>query len=502
LNAAAVCHVFSQDKNAARCAGTFRSDIRPPASPFKARSSLFALAARVPYEGALQQIIWNHRIMRLSCFFLPLLKETPSEAQIVSHRLMLRAGMIRQEAAGIYAWLPLGFRVLKKIEQIVRDEMNRAGAIEILMPTLQPSDLWKETGRYDAYGPEMLRITDRHDRELLYGPTNEDMVTEIFRAYVRSYKALPLNLYHIQWKFRDEVRPRFGVMRGREFLMKDAYSFDLNAEDARKSYNRMYVAYLRTFTRMGLKTIPMRAETGPIGGDLSHEFIVLAETGESQVYCHKDLLDMPVPGEDVDFNSDLSPIVQQRTSLYAATSDVHDQARFEMEVPENKRVSARGIEVGQVFYFGTKYSVPMKALVTGPDGKDVPIEGGSYGIGVSRLVGAIIEASHDDAGIIWPEAVAPFDIALINLKSGDAKTDAACEDLYAKLTKAGRDILYDDRDERPGAKFASADLIGIPWQLVIGPRSLEKGMVEVKNRATGAKEELSLDATFNRFAKV
>ncbi len=440
--------------------------------------------------------------MRLSRFFLPLLKETPSEAQIVSHRLMLRAGMIRQEAAGIYAWLPLGFRVLKKIEQIVRDEMNRAGAIEILMPTLQPSDLWKETGRYDAYGPEMLRITDRHDRELLYGPTNEDMVTEIFRAYVRSYKALPLNLYHIQWKFRDEVRPRFGVMRGREFLMKDAYSFDLNAEDARKSYNRMYVAYLRTFTRMGLKTIPMRAETGPIGGDLSHEFIVLAETGESQVYCHKDLLDMPVPGEDVDFNSDLSPIVQQRTSLYAATSDVHDQARFEMEVPEDKRVSARGIEVGQVFYFGTKYSVPMKALVTGPDGKDVPIEGGSYGIGVSRLVGAIIEASHDDAGIIWPEAVAPFDIALINLKSGDAKTDAACEDLYAKLTKAGRDILYDDRDERPGAKFASADLIGIPWQLVIGPRSLEKGMVEVKNRATGAKEELSLDATFNRFAKV
>ncbi len=439
--------------------------------------------------------------MRLSRFFLPLLKETPAEAQIVSHRLMLRAGMIRQEAAGIYAWLPLGFRVLKKIEQIVREEMNRAGAIEILMPTLQPSDLWKETGRYDAYGPEMLRIKDRHERELLYGPTNEDMVTEIFRAYVRSYKALPLNLYHIQWKFRDEVRPRFGVMRGREFLMKDAYSFDLNAEDARKSYNRMYVAYLRTFTRMGLKTIPMRAETGPIGGDLSHEFIVLAETGERQVYCHRDLLDMPVPGDDVDFDSDLAPIVQQRTALYAATSDVHDQARFESEVPEDKRVSARGIEVGQVFYFGNKYSVPMKALVTGPDGKDVPIEGGSYGIGVSRLVGAIIEASHDDAGIIWPDAVAPFDIALINLKSGDAKTDAACEDLYAKLTKAGRDVLYDDRDERPGAKFAGADLIGIPWQVVIGPRSLEKGMVEIKNRATGAKEELSLEATIDRFAK-
>jgi prolyl-tRNA synthetase len=439
--------------------------------------------------------------MRLSRYFLPVLKETPSEAQIVSHRLMLRAGLVRQEAAGIYAWLPLGFRVLKKIEQIVREEMNRAGAIEILMPTLQPSDLWKETGRYDAYGPEMLRIKDRHDREMLYGPTNEDMVTEIFRAYVRSYKALPLNLYHIQWKFRDEVRPRFGVMRGREFLMKDAYSFDLNEENARKSYNRMYVAYLRTFTRMGLKTIPMRAETGPIGGDLSHEFIVLAETGESQVYCHRDLLDMPVPGEDVDFDSDLAPIVQQRTSLYAATSDVHDEERFEKEVPEDKRVSARGIEVGQVFYFGDKYSKPMKAVVTGPDGKDVAVQGGSYGIGVSRLVGAIIEAFHDDNGIIWPEPVAPFDIVLINLKAGDAKVDAACEDLYAKLTAAGKDVLYDDTNDRPGAKFATADLIGIPWQLVVGPRGLENGVVEVKSRATGAKEEMSLDAALSRFVK-
>jgi len=439
--------------------------------------------------------------MRLSRYFLPLIKETPSEAQIVSHRLMLRAGLIRQEAAGIYAWLPLGLRVLKKIEAIVREEMNRAGAIEILMPTLQPSDLWKETGRYDAYGPEMLRIKDRHDREMLYGPTNEDMVTEIFRAYVKSYKALPLNLYHIQWKFRDEVRPRFGVMRGREFLMKDAYSFDIDEAAARRSYNRMYVAYLRTFSRMGLKTIPMRAETGPIGGDLSHEFIVLAETGESQVFCHKDLLDMPVPGADIDFNSDLEPIVRQRTSLYAATSDVHDQARFEKEVPQDKRVSARGIEVGQVFYFGDKYSKPMKALVTGPDGKDVAVQGGSYGIGVSRLVGAIIEASHDDNGIVWPEPVAPFDIALINLKAGDAKVDAACEDLYGKLTAAGKDVLYDDTDDRPGAKFASQDLIGIPWQVVIGPRGLEKGMVEVKNRATGAKEEMSMEVVINRLTK-
>ncbi len=438
--------------------------------------------------------------MRLSRYFLPVLKETPAEAQIVSHRLMLRAGLIRQEAAGIYAWLPLGIRVLNKIKRIVHEEMNRAGAIEILMPTLQSADLWRESGRYDAYGKEMLRIKDRHDRELLYGPTNEEMVTEIFRAYVRSYKSLPLNLYHTQWKFRDEVRPRFGVMRGREFLMKDAYSFDIDKAAARKSYNRMYVAYLRSFARMGLKSIPMRAETGPIGGDLSHEFIVLAETGESQVFCHKDLLDMPIPGEDTDFDGDLEPIIKSRTDLYAATEDVHDQARFETEVPADKRLSARGIEVGQVFYFGTKYSAPMKAVVAGPDGKEVPVEMGSYGIGVSRLVGAIIEASHDDAGIVWPEPVAPFDVALINLKSGDAAADKACEEIYAKLTKAGVEVLYDDTDERPGAKFASMELIGIPHQLIVGPRGLKAGVVEVKSRATGAKEELSLEAAVNRFA--
>jgi prolyl-tRNA synthetase len=438
--------------------------------------------------------------MRLSHYFLPILRETPKEAEIVSHRLMLRAGMLRQEAAGIYAWLPLGLRVLTKIAAIVREEMDRAGAIEMLMPTLQPSDLWRETGRYDAYGPEMLRIKDRHEREMLYGPTNEDMITDIFRASVKSYKALPLNLYHIQWKFRDEVRPRFGVMRGREFLMKDAYSFDLDAAGARRSYNKMYVAYLRTFARMGLKTIPMRAETGPIGGDLSHEFIVLAETGESQVYCHKDLLNLPVPGADVDFDSDLEPIVRQRTALYAATSDVHDQARFEAEVPEDKRVSARGIEVGQVFYFGSKYSVPMKAVVTGPDGKEVPIEGGSYGIGVSRLVGAIIEANHDDAGIVWPEPVAPFAVGLINLKVGDAATDAACGDLYEKLGRAGRDVLYDDRDERPGGKFATMDLIGLPNQIIVGPKSLGEGKVEMKDRRTGQRELLTVEAAINKLA--
>jgi prolyl-tRNA synthetase len=439
--------------------------------------------------------------MRLSKYFLPTLKENPAEAQIVSHRLMLRAGMIRQEAAGIYAWLPLGKRVLAKIEKIVREEMDRAGAIEILMPTLQPADLWKETGRYEAYGPEMLRITDRHDRELIYGPTNEDMVTEIFRAAVKSYKSLPINLYHIQWKFRDEVRPRFGLMRGREFLMKDAYSFDIDKAAARLSYNRMYVSYLRTFARMGLKTIPMRAETGPIGGDLSHEFIVLAETGESGVFCHSDLLDMPIPPVDVDYESDLEPIVRQRTELYAATEDVHDQARFEAEVPEDKRLSARGIEVGQIFYFGTKYSVPMNAVVAAPDGKEVPMEGGSYGIGVSRLVGAIIEASHDDAGIIWPDSVAPFDVGLINLKSGDATVDAAADDVYRKLKAAGVDVLYDDRNERAGGKFADMDLIGLPWQVVVGPRGLANGVVELKRRATGERSELPIDQAIAKLAE-
>ncbi|MGB3041732.1 MAG: proline--tRNA ligase [Xanthobacteraceae bacterium] len=430
--------------------------------------------------------------MRLSRFFLPILKENPKEAEIVSHRLMLRAGMLRQEAAGIYAWLPLGFRVLKKIEQIVREEQDRAGAIELLMPTLQLADLWRESGRYDAYGPEMLRIADRHKRELLYGPTNEEMITEIFRSYVKSYKNLPLNLYHIQWKFRDEQRPRFGVMRGREFLMKDAYSFDLDEAGARKSYNKMFVAYLRTFARMGLQAIPMRAETGPIGGDLSHEFIVLAETGESGVFCDRDVLSLPVPGADTDYDGDLTPIIKQWTSLYAATEDVHDATRFEQEVPEARRVNTRGIEVGQIFYFGTKYSDSMKALVAGPDGAETPIHGGSYGVGVSRLVGAIIEACHDDAGIKWPEAVAPFRVALLNLKQGASETDAACEQLYRDLTAKGVDVLYDDTDQRPGGKFATADLIGIPWQVMIGPRSLAEGKVELKQRSSGERELLSL----------
>ncbi|WP_340645794.1 proline--tRNA ligase [Phenylobacterium sp.] len=429
--------------------------------------------------------------MRLSRYFMPTLREAPSDAQVVSHQLMLRAGMIRQEAAGIYAWLPLGLRVLKKIEQIVREEMDRAGAIEVLMPTLQLADLWRESGRYEDYGDEMLRITDRHKRDLLYGPTAEEVITEIFRAYVKSYKDLPKNLYNIQWKFRDERRPRFGVMRGREFLMKDAYSFDVDEAAARKSYNRMFIAYLNTYARMGLNVVPMKADPGPIGGDLSHEFIILADTGESQVFCHKDLVEMGAPG-DVDWDGDLQPLVEQRTNLYAATEEMHDEAAFAL-VPEDKRLSARGIEVGHIFYFGEKYSKPMKAEVAGPDGQNHPIHGGSYGVGVSRLTGAIIEASHDEAGIIWPDAVAPFGAAVINLRPGDAGTDEVSEKAYQALIAAGKDPLLDDSDQRPGAKFAAIDLVGIPWQLVVGPKGVADGTVEIKRRATGEKQTLPLE---------
>ncbi|HTV34497.1 MAG TPA: proline--tRNA ligase [Methylocella sp.] len=439
--------------------------------------------------------------MRLSRYFLPILRETPKEAEIVSHRLMLRSGLIRQEAAGIYAWLPLGLRVLHKVAEIVREEMNRAGAIELLMPTLQLADLWRETGRYEAYGPEMLRIKDRHERELLYGPTNEDMITGIFRAYVQSYRELPKILYHVQWKFRDEQRPRFGVMRGREFLMKDAYSFDLDEAAARLSYHKMFVAYLRIFSRMGLKAIPMRAETGPIGGDLSHEFLILAETGESAVFCHADVMDLPIPPETVDYEGDLSSIIRQWTALYAATGDVHDSVRFEEEVPEEKRIHTRGIEVGQVFYFGDKYSKPMQALITGPDGVQRPFQGGSYGVGVSRLVGAIIEASHDENGIIWPPSVAPFKVGLANLKTGDGQTDDVCAKLYQALQKVGIEVLYDDTDERPGAKFARLDLIGLPYQLLVGPKGLAAGTVELKTRATGARENLDIASAVVRLVE-
>ena len=433
--------------------------------------------------------------MRLSRYFLPVLKETPKEAEIVSHQLMLRAGLIRQESAGIYAWLPLGLRVLNKVNAIIREEQNRSGAIELLMPTIQSADLWRESGRYDAYGKEMLRIQDRHEREMLFGPTNEEMITEIFRTYAKSYRDLPLNLYHIQWKFRDEVRPRFGVMRSREFLMKDAYSFDLTKEGARHAYNKMFVAYLRTFARLGLKSIPMRADTGPIGGDLSHEFIILADTGESEVFCHQDYLAMPVPGSGTDFDDVVAvqATVDRWTSLYAATSEMHDAAAYDA-LPAEARVSARGIEVGHIFYFGTKYSEPMKAAVQGADGKPVTVHMGSYGIGPTRVVAAMIEASHDKDGIVWPVSVAPFEVALINLKPGDADTDRVVDDLERRLEAAGIEVLVDDRDDRPGAKFASMDLIGCPYQLIVGPKGVKAGEVEIKARRDGSRRSLAPDA--------
>jgi prolyl-tRNA synthetase len=433
--------------------------------------------------------------MRLSAYFLPTLKETPAEAQIASHRLMLRAGMVRQSAAGIYSWLPLGLRVLDKVADIVREEQDRAGAQEILMPTIQPAEVWKESGRYDDYGKEMLRIKDRHEREMLYGPTNEELVTVLFRDAVKSYKALPQILYHIQWKFRDEVRPRFGVMRGREFLMKDAYSFDIDAASARRSYNRMFMAYMRTYARMGLKAIPMKADTGPIGGDLSHEFHVLAETGESEVFVHKDFINMDWSQREIDFSADLQPMVDELTSKYAVTDEKRDLEQ-EKALGDNI-VSARGIEVGHIFYFGTKYSKPMNAVVNTPTG-DVTVEMGSYGIGVSRLVGALIEAHHDEAGIKWPEPVAPFRVGLINLKKGDPACDEACEKLYRAF---GREVLYDDREERAGVKFADMDLIGLPWQVVVGPKGIAAGQVELKNRMTGERSELPFEEALKRFAE-
>ena len=436
--------------------------------------------------------------MRLTKYFLPTLKETPAEAQIASHRLMLRAGMVRQASAGIYSWLPMGFRVLKNIEAIVREEQNAVGAQEVLMPTIQSADLWRQSGRYDDYGKEMLRIKDRHDRDMLYGPTNEEQITEIFSNSVRSYKDLPLNLYHIQWKFRDEVRPRFGVMRGREFLMKDGYSFDVDEEKGRVAYNRMFVAYLRTYARMGLQAIPMQADTGPIGGDMSHEFIILAETGESEVFCHRDFLERDVLAQNYDRNTDFQGVVDDWTKLYAATDEQHDAGRFAQEVPDDKQVSARGIEVGHIFFLGDKYSKALGATVATPEGNEVPVQMGCYGIGVSRLVGAIIESNHDEKGIIWPESVAPFKVGLINLRAGDEACDKACEDLYGKLQSAGVEALYDDTNDRAGAKSATMDLIGLPWQLVVGPRGLKNGVVELKSRATDEREEMTLEAALKK----
>ena len=428
--------------------------------------------------------------MRLSRYFLPLLKETPTDAQIVSHQLMLRAGLVRQTSAGIYAWLPVGLRVLDKIADVVRREQDRAGAIELLMPTIQSADLWRQSGRYDAYGPEMLRFKDRHEREMLYGPTNEEMITALFRDSVRSYRDLPRTLYHIQWKFRDEVRPRFGVMRGREFLMKDAYSFDLDEAGGKVSYNAMFEAYLRTFAAMGLKAVPVRAPTGPIGGDMSHEFHILAETGESEIFYDSAIEDVDVTDPEA---------VSKLSSIYAMEAEEHEKVT-NCPVPAERLLSRRGIEVGHIFFFGTKYSAAMGLSVQGQDGKPVTPQMGSYGVGVSRLVGAVIEACHDEDGIIWPEAIAPFKVGLINLRSGDAACDVAADDLYAKLQRAGIETLYDDRDERGGAKFAGMDLIGIPWQLVVGPKRVSAGVVELKHRKTGERHELSVEAALEKLA--
>ncbi|MFQ6774203.1 proline--tRNA ligase [Cereibacter sphaeroides] len=441
--------------------------------------------------------------MRLSRYFLPVLKENPSEAQIVSHRYMLRAGMIKQQAAGIYSWLPLGFKVLKRIEQIVHEEQIRAGHIPLLMPTLQPADLWRESGRYDDYGEEMLRITDRHKRDMLYGPTNEEMITDIFRSHVSSYKDLPLTLYHIQWKFRDEIRPRFGVMRGREFLMKDGYNFDLDYESAIHAYNRHMVSYLRTYERMGLQAIPMRAASGPIGGDNTHEFLVLASTGESEVFYDAAITDLKFGDRVVNYDdrAECEAIVKEWTAPYARTDETHDEAVFG-QIPEERRRNSRGIEVGQIFYFGTKYSEPMGATVVTADGSRVPVHMGSHGIGVSRLLGAIIEASHDDKGIIWPEGVTPFHAGIVNLKQGDSSTDLACEALYRDLSARGLEPLYDDRDERAGAKFATMDLIGLPWRITVGPRGISAGKVELTNRRTGESEEMSSGAAVDRLAQI
>ncbi|WP_298257280.1 proline--tRNA ligase [uncultured Litoreibacter sp.] len=441
--------------------------------------------------------------MRLSRYFLPVLKETPAEAQIVSHRYMLRAGMIKQSSAGIYSWLPLGYKVLKKIENIVHEEQARAGHMAMLMPTIQSADLWRESGRYDDYGEEMLRIKDRHDRDMLFTPTAEEMITDIFRSHVSSYKDLPLTMYQIQWKFRDERRPRFGVMRGREFYMKDGYNFDLTKEDALHAYNRHLVSYLRTYERMGLQAIPMRADSGPIGGDDTHEFLVLADTGESEVFYDSAVTDLTFGDREIDYDNkeQCAGVMEEFTTKYARTDETHDEALFN-EVPEERRKTARGIEVGQIFYFGTKYSEAMKATIQGPDGKSVPVHMGSHGIGVSRLLGAIIEASHDDKGIIWPEGVTPFHCGIVNLKQGDEDADAACEGLYKSLTALGLEPLYDDRKERAGGKFATMDLIGLPWRITVGPRGLKNGVVELTSRRTGESEEMSPEDAVAKVAAI
>jgi prolyl-tRNA synthetase len=433
--------------------------------------------------------------MLLSRFFIPILKENPKEAQIASHVLMLRAGLCQQSASGIYSWLPLGKIILDKITNICKNEMLLAGANEILMPTLQPAEIWKESGRYEDYGKEMLRIKDRNDRDLLYGPTNEELVTDIFRTHVKSYKELPLNLFHIQWKFRDELRPRFGVMRGREFLMKDAYSFDVDYESSIISYNKMFVAYMKLFKKMGLKAIPMKADTGPIGGDLSHEFIIIAETGESEVYLEKELLSFDGILNEVNYDSNLQDMVDKYTSFYAATDEKHDPKAYNKDL--NNLIKSRGIEVGHIFHFGQKYSKPMQANINTNIGNNIPAYMGSYGVGLSRLVGAVIEANHDEKGIIWPKELTPWYYNLINLKNGDDDCDNICYDLYNKIKSMSKTVLYDDTMDRAGSKLAKADLIGIPFQIIIGPRGIKDKIFDLKDRKNGEIKKLSYDELIN-----
>ena len=428
--------------------------------------------------------------MLWSNYFIPTQKEKPIDAKIPSHQLMIRSGMIKQESAGIYSWLPIGLKVLKKIEKIVREEQEKAGAIEILMPTLQSSELWSESGRYDSYGDEMLRITDRHSRTLVYGPTNEEQVTEIFRKYIKSYKSLPLNLFHIQWKFRDEVRPRFGVMRGREFLMKDAYSFDLNQEEAKLSYYKMFIAYLKTFKRLGLNAIPVAADSGPIGGNLSHEFSIVAETGESEIFCDRNLLEIGIDENIYNSNDKIISVVENYLNFYSATDEKHDEKKFNNLVSKKNQVNGRGIEVGHIFSFGDKYSNPMKASISGSDGKISDVFMGSYGIGVSRLVAAIIETSNDEKGIIWPTSVAPFLVNIINLKNKDDNCKNKCFEIHNNLAKNSIESIIDDRDESAGKKFSDSDLIGFPVTIIVGPRELENGNVEIKFRKEGSNQIL------------
>jgi len=423
--------------------------------------------------------------MKFSSFFIPTLKNIPAEAEIISHQLMIRAGMIKQASAGIYSWLPLGLKVLKKIEHIVRDEQNKAGAIEVLMPTIQSADLWIKSGRYEDYGKEMLRIQDRSGREMLYGPTNEELITDIFQSYITSYKDLPKNLYHIQWKFRDEVRPRFGVMRGREFLMKDNYSFDLTEEESKISYNKMFTAYIKTFLRMGLTPISLRAETGPIGGNLSHEFQILAKTGESTLYYDKDL-------EKIDPET-INPDKLQ--SYYAAVDGLHDEKNCPIS-KEQLKIS-KGIEVGHIFYFGTKYSEKLSAFVQNNKGKKTAVHMGSYGIGISRLVGAIIEAFHDDKGIKWPISVTPFHVSLINLMIDDKACAKMANIMYEKISNSKLDVLYDDRDCSIGKKLSDNDLIGIPYQVIIGKRDLKDNIVQLKNRLNNETKKISPEEALN-----